>query len=406
MLIPSSSSQHGLRLLYFRADTPTETSECEAYSFQTHGLSFTLIDTPGFDDSEFNEAAILSKLAIYMALKYRSGTLLNAILYLHPIHELRLEGSALNNLNMFKSLCGEDFYSNVVLATSFWSNVSEVEGAARLTQLEEHFWGDMVQKGARSVRLPDEPERCLALLLELAGAKNPQKSLLIQIQMEVEGRAVDDTDAAVSTRWLRERHAIIEQHRREVKLLEQERKIISQCQQEDAKELAKLAAEIDESEKRGDEEFARRMTALSLRDEEMEKRRIVREREERIKAQRKVEFFEDQERVERERISRRRQCNDIMEMISDLNLRGSRQAYLTQRFWDLGVPICDVCQHRCSVQLSYCKYFLGHPWMASYKRKVSVKHGSSGPRSYVASWLTLLLSLRRLWRLCDLLKML
>src|SRR3954453_7445858 len=131
--------KHGLRLLYFRADTPTETSECEAYSFQTHGLTFTLIDTPGFDDSELDEAAVLSKLALYMALNYRSGTLLNAILYLHPIHERRFEGSARDNLAMFQSLCGEDFYSNVILATSFWSEVSEAQGAARLAQLEEEF---------------------------------------------------------------------------------------------------------------------------------------------------------------------------------------------------------------------------------------------------------------------------
>ena len=74
-----------------------------------------------------------------MALNYRSGILLNAIRYLHPIYELRFEGSARDNLALFQSLCGEDFYSNVVLATSFWSKVNEADGTTRLAQLEDEF---------------------------------------------------------------------------------------------------------------------------------------------------------------------------------------------------------------------------------------------------------------------------
>ena len=95
--------------------------------------------------------------------------------------------------------------------------------------------------------LPDEPEKCLALLLGLARAGNAQKSLLIQRQMVDEGRAVDDTDAAFSTPWLRQRHAIIERHQREANGLQREWEELSQCQQErEAKELAELAAKIKE----------------------------------------------------------------------------------------------------------------------------------------------------------------
>jgi len=305
-----------------------------------------------------------------MALKYKSGTLLNAILYLHPIHELRFEGSARDNLTMFQSLCGEDFYSNVVLATSFWSEVSEADGAARLSQLEEEFWGDMVQKGARTVRLPDEPERCLELLLELARAGNAQKSLLIQRQMVDEGRDVDDTDAAVSTPWLRERYAIIKQHQKKVEELKRELDEFPQRQQEDeARELAMFADKIKERQIKEDEDIARRMNDLFLREEELENKRIECEREQRLKVQQKAKFIEDQERVEMNRKSRRIQRDAIMDMISGPSLLGSTKAYLMQRFWDLGVPICDVCQHRCSVQLSYCKYFLSHLLIASYNEK-------------------------------------
>lgn len=304
-----------------------------------------------------------------MALHYRSGTFLNAILYLHPIHERRFEGSARDNLTMFQSLCGEDFYSNVVLATSFWSEVSEAEGAARLAQLEEKFWSDMIQRGARTVRLPDEPERCLELLLELARAGNPQRSLLIQRQIVDEGRAVGDTDAAVSTPWLRERHAIIERHQRGVNELEREWEELSQRQQEEeARVFANLEAEIEERQIREDEELA----ALFQREEDLNMR-IEREREERLQAQWRARFIEDQERVERDRELRR---DEIMDIISGFR---STNADFMRRFWDLGVPICDVCQHRCSVELSYCKYFLIHLWMASYKGKGCVNMGPQNP---------------------------
>src|SRR2546421_12637951 len=91
----------------------------------------------------------------------------------------------------------------------FWSKVSEADGAIRLAQLEDEFWSDMVENGVWTVRLPDEPDKCLALLLGLARAGNAQKSLLIQRQRVDEGRAVDDTDGAYRTLWLRQRHAII-----------------------------------------------------------------------------------------------------------------------------------------------------------------------------------------------------
>jgi hypothetical protein len=313
-----------------------------------------------------------------MALNYRSGALLDAILYLHPIHEPRFEGSARNNLAMFQSLCGEDFYSNVVLATSFWSEVSETDGATRLAQLEEEFWGDMLQKGARTVRLPDEPEKCQALLLELARAGNAQKSLLIQRQMVDEGRTVDETDAAVSTPWLRERHAIIEQHQREVQELKQEQEDLLQHQEEEeTEELTRLATEIKERQIRDDEEVARTLNALFLREEALEQKRREREVEERLGAQRRTRFIEDRERVETDRNSRRILRDEIMDIISGPSLPGSPRANLMQRFWDLGVPICDVCQHRCAVQLSYCKLFSQPPVddQPAIRENVSVNMG-------------------------------
>lgn len=78
-----------------------------------------------------------------------------------------MEGSALENLNTFKKLCGPEFYPNVILATTFWTEINQDEGVARERNLQK-FWGHMLQKGSTMVRLPDSEEESIDLLVHLS----------------------------------------------------------------------------------------------------------------------------------------------------------------------------------------------------------------------------------------------
>lgn len=152
------------------------------------------MDTPGFNDTSLDDAAILAELATFMESTYRADVKLTAIIYLHPIINDRLEWSALDNLSMFQKLCGPNLYPNIVLATNFWSLVDETTRRRRERRLEENgdWWGGMKDHGSLIVRLPDDREECITLLMKLSR----KEKVAIQIQEEL----VDQQQPITKTR--------------------------------------------------------------------------------------------------------------------------------------------------------------------------------------------------------------
>lgn len=120
---------------------------------------------------------------------------LSGIIYVHRIIDPRMQGTALSNMNMFRRLCGSDCFPNVVLATSFWSEVDLTEGARRERELCEtdEFWGQLVKKGSRVVRIGLDGKADQRLLLRIA----QNKKVVFQAQQEMlDGRRNCETSAA------------------------------------------------------------------------------------------------------------------------------------------------------------------------------------------------------------------
>jgi len=86
----------------------SETSKITGYNTWVQGRQYVLVDTPGFDDTSLSDTHVLKMLAAWLESTYRSGTKLSAILYVHPITQTRMQGTALRNLTMFKQLCAND----------------------------------------------------------------------------------------------------------------------------------------------------------------------------------------------------------------------------------------------------------------------------------------------------------
>jgi hypothetical protein len=108
------------------------------------------VDTPGFNYTERSDTEILEEIASWTSSTYEDGRLLNGIIYLHRISDPRMEGSALKNLHMFRSLCGPDALHNVLLTTTHWSQVTRENGERREKELLEtvEFWGTLKAHGA------------------------------------------------------------------------------------------------------------------------------------------------------------------------------------------------------------------------------------------------------------------
>lgn len=172
------------------------TVDAEVFSFQYGDLNVHLVDTPGFDDTRIPDEDVLSNIAFWLSVSYEANVRLSGIVYLHPIHKVRMGGSAHKNLRMFKQLCGEESLSSVVLATNMWSKVSEEVGKRREEQLkkDKDMWADMISQGSVVLRHDDTPESAMKIIDFILNQRRTTV-LSLQRQMSEEGMELEETDA-------------------------------------------------------------------------------------------------------------------------------------------------------------------------------------------------------------------
>jgi hypothetical protein len=186
---------------------------------------------------------------------------------------------------MFRSLCGADNFKNVVLATTFWGQVGIAEGETREDELRTNsaYWGEMIAKDAKMMRMKENRESNLDILMHIA--RNNGK-ILVEAQKEmIAGKSILETTAALIVnedveRWKREREAEIEEERERLRqgMERKARRQREQFQQEQAWVLRQF-------------EEAKKM-------EEAERQRLVKEEEERAEREWEAERKRRQEELE------------------------------------------------------------------------------------------------------------
>lgn len=185
----------------------------QPFEFDHEDKRYSIVDTPGFNDTDRSDNDVLKELADWLLEFMQRGKKISGIIYLHRISDTKMEGSALRNLRMFKKLCGESFMKNVVLGTTFWDKVGKEQGAEREKELLEtdDFFKEMKSQGSHVVRISGDRDDDLALLARFAG----QPPMVMQIQQELfEGKTLAET-AAVSTIS----HELAEIQRQNLKML-------------------------------------------------------------------------------------------------------------------------------------------------------------------------------------------
>jgi hypothetical protein len=116
--------------------------------------------------------------------------------YVKDISQVKMTGSACNNLHLFKKICGEDSLRNVAIVTTKWGRVSEEEGKERQRNLEinDKYFGGMIKAGAVPFCYDGTPASAHSIL-EHIFTKQPTE-LNIQREMVVEKKELADTEAA------------------------------------------------------------------------------------------------------------------------------------------------------------------------------------------------------------------
>jgi len=198
-----------------------------------------LVDTPGFDDTNIPDREVLDSITDWLTKSYVSGQKLNGIIYLHRITDPKMQGSALRSFNMFRQLCGNDFYSRVILGTTFWSTMKrmqdgELVGQRRIDELvtTTKFWGSMIKGGSEIVRIPEERNEARNLLMKFS----EKSKTTMQIQNEIVNRGfgrfqtsaakvVEDTDLEKERAMhKRARESAEQKHTQALEIFEQQKK--------------------------------------------------------------------------------------------------------------------------------------------------------------------------------------
>ncbi|KAF7789639.1 hypothetical protein EIP86_000585 [Pleurotus ostreatoroseus] len=164
-------------------------------SFQLDGRPITLVDTPGFDDTNISDTDILKMIAVYLSTTYNNGYKLSGVIYMHRISDFRVGGIAKRNFNMFRKLCGDETLQNVVIVTNMWGEVTPERGAAREQELrtDEVLFKPVIDKGAQMLRHENTLQSAHAILWHLIN--NRPQALRIQRELVDEGKDITQTAA-------------------------------------------------------------------------------------------------------------------------------------------------------------------------------------------------------------------
>jgi GTPase SAR1 family protein len=182
------------------ADWLLGTTDITEFICDIDGKEVILLDTPGFDDTNRSDADILNSIADYMKEAGREGVHLSGLVYLHSINDVRVTGSSISNMRLFRALCGEDNLRKVIIATTKWEITDPDISRSRFEELKDTspkgVWSAYVAEGTQICRVSDNAASASALIRKVLAMN--KKSFVPQIQREMmAGSTVANTAAGM-----------------------------------------------------------------------------------------------------------------------------------------------------------------------------------------------------------------
>jgi predicted GTPase len=96
------------------------TKHAKIYPTKIDGREVLLVDTPGFNDSRFNDTEILMEITTKLARIYENKVRTSGVIFMHDVSGEKLSGKDRQYLSMFKQIVGEKALHNVTLLTTKW----------------------------------------------------------------------------------------------------------------------------------------------------------------------------------------------------------------------------------------------------------------------------------------------
>lgn len=329
----------------------------QAHRFKTDEYDIVLVDTPGFNDTFKTDTEVLMELAKWLEVTYKVNSKLSGIIYLHRIMDVRMEGSAMRNLKMFRKLCGDDPLSNVVITSTFWGMLPDETSTAHEKELCEtpDFWGDMIEHGAGVSRYLGTRESAIDVLMSFA----KKESVVLDIQKELVDQHIPLAGTAAGYAVNEELAMQEKKHTDELKRLQEE--VAQALAEKDVKLEQVLKKEREKTEQRlerihNDQRVWKQERGEEIRRIEMEHevRRKRHERETDLKIEKQAK---EQESL-KDRVVNLQAANDTLRTrnMSDRNIGGKfaqlvgtgLEAYMDpSRIEDAIVDLCELINECC-----------------------------------------------------------
>jgi hypothetical protein len=107
-----------------------------------------------------------------------------------------MNGSAMKNLRLFSSLCGQKAMPHVVIVTTMWGKVNREEADEREDLLKREVWKEMLGDGCKLARFEDTYESAWNIVGSLMQKKSGTR-LRIQKEMGTMGKPLNQTQAGM-----------------------------------------------------------------------------------------------------------------------------------------------------------------------------------------------------------------
>lgn len=117
-----------------------------------------------------------------------------------------MSGSAMKNLRLFASICGEEAMKNVVIVTTMWSKVSDKEGRGREADLMRDVWNNMLSSGCSIEHFKDTSESAW----EIVGSVEKKERAKVQLPREIVDARLRLNETQVGTTLNKELERLIQ----------------------------------------------------------------------------------------------------------------------------------------------------------------------------------------------------
>ncbi|CCM03857.1 uncharacterized protein FIBRA_06006 [Fibroporia radiculosa] len=169
----------------------TETIQQE--TLQLDNEVVTIIDTPGFDDTERPQADVLREIADFLKAEYENKTKVAGVVFTYRISDHRMSGVSLENYRLFRKICGDMAMENVAVVTTMWTSSNQTVGMRREKELSTNFFKDAIENNARMYRHDNTQESAKTILRDLMGRKSG--ALRVQVELVDQHKSIPETEA-------------------------------------------------------------------------------------------------------------------------------------------------------------------------------------------------------------------